>query len=117
MSIDLNNLKMSILNKIRTFLYNFFIRSRQYNEDFQKDLDLCLWNDKSLSEKDYDAIKDVIHNGAYYILHDNKVKEHLPYAITYSKLCRKYVPKLKSEYPTNINIIYKNFKKDILSYI
>lgn len=82
----------------------------------QKDLSYCLIKDKHSNL--YKELYNVIHCGAYYCLYDvkkYKTKEYIPYARKYSQLIKKYVPNIDSEYPTNINQIYEQFRKDILS--
>ncbi len=102
---------MLFLNK----LYDFFIGSRNRWECIQRDLDCLLGYDKkNLTSEQYELLYNVIHCGAYSILHSAKEYDVF-YAQKYSELLKKYVPNINIEYPQNINEIYENFKEDILS--
>lgn len=103
-----------MLKKLLKILKKKLRYSRENREELQRDLYRCLLEDKPFN----DILYKVIHIGAYYDLHDVKkyhTKENIPFAIKYSELVKKYVPNIDLEYPNNVNFIYEQFKKDILS--
>ena len=105
-----------MLKKLLQILNRKLSYSRYNRELLQKDLYHCLLKDRSSNH--FDDLYNVIHIGAYYILHDVKQyrkNEYIPYARKYSELVKKYVPNIDLEYPNDINYIYEQFKKDILS--
>ena len=86
---------LQILNrKLSYSLYN--------RELLQKDLYHCLLKDRSSNH--FDDLYNVIHIGAYYTLYDVKQYRN-----------NEYVPNIDLEYPDDINYIYEQFKKGILS--
>lgn len=93
--------------------------SRQNREELQRDLWHCYLSDRCFNnDLESELVHKVIHQGAYYGMYDikeYKTKEFIPYAIKYDELERKYVPNIDLEYPDNIQHIYEQFKKDILS--
>ena len=105
-----------MLKKLLQILNRKLSYSRYNRELLQQDLYHCLLKDRS--SKHFDDLCNVIHIEAYYTLYDvkqYKTKECIPYARKYSELVRKYVPNIDLEYPDDINYIYEQFKKDILS--
>ena len=105
-----------MLKKLLQILNRKLSYSRYNRELLQKDLYNCLLKDRPSNH--FDDLYNVIHIGAYYILYDVKQyrkNEYIPYAIKYSELVKKYIPNIDLEYPNDINYIYEQFKKDILS--
>ena len=87
-------------------------------EQIQRDLEWYYIRDKSIDNESREKLAEVIHCGAYYGLYDVEQylqPKYIPAAIMYDKLLEKYVPNIDLEYPTNIQYIYEQFKKDILS--
>ena len=103
-----------MLTKLLQTLNRKLAYSRYNREQLQKDLYYCYLKDRCSNDRLY----NVVHCGAYYILHNVKkyrTKETIPFARKYSDLVKKYVPNIDVEYPNNIDYIYEQFKKDILS--
>lgn len=108
-----------MLKKLLQILNHKLRHSRFNREELQKDLWHCFLKDKCFNTPlESELVYKVIHIGAYYGMHDVKeyrTKENIPYARKYSELVRKYVPNIDLEYPNDIEYIYEQFKKDILS--
>lgn len=103
-----------MLKELLEILKKKLCYSRENREELQKDLYRCFLNDKPFN----DTLYKVIHKGAYYDLYDvkkYKTKENISFARKYSELIKKYVPNIDLEYPNNVDYIYEQFKKDILS--
>lgn len=107
-----------MLKKFLKTLKRRFTYSRFNREEIQRDLEWYYLRDKSIDNESREKLDEVIHCGAYYGFYDVKQynqPKYIPAAIMYRKLLDKYVPNIDLEYPTNIQYIYEQFKKDILS--
>ena len=107
-----------MLKKFLKTLKRRLAYSRFNREQIQRDLEWYYIRDKSIDNNSREKLAEVIHCGAYYGFYDVKQynqPKYIPAAIIYDKLLDKYVPNIDLEYPTNIQYIYEQFKKDILS--